>query len=270
MLMRPALINVMAKAAEKAARGLKRDFGEVENLQVSRKGPADFVSTADFQAQKILREELGSARPTFGFLMEEKDDAPDTSGYRERWIVDPLDGTTNFLHGLPHWSISIAAERDGEIIAGMIYNPVADEMFWAEKGLGAFNNNKRLRVSSRVDFADCLLATGLPFKGSRKQVAPMLAELNAVVPQVAGVRRFGSAALDLAYVAAGRYDGYWEDGLSPWDVAAGIVIVKEAGGFITPVTHGQDPVKNGTVIASNAVIHEKLVDLLRKTALRAG
>ncbi|MDD5587459.1 MAG: inositol monophosphatase family protein [Alphaproteobacteria bacterium] len=268
-MMRPALINVMARAAEKAARGLKRDFGEVENLQVSRKGPADFVSTADFQAQKILREELGKARPAFGFLMEEKDDAPDTSGKGERWIVDPLDGTTNFLHGLPHWCISIAAERDGAIIAGLIYHPVADEMFWAEKGLGAYNNNKRIRVSSRGDFADCLMATGLPFKGSRKPVAPMLSELNAVLPQVAGVRRFGAAALDLAYVAAGRYDGYWEDGLNPWDVAAGLVIVKESGGFVSPLNARHDPLKNGSIIASNAVMHDKLVALLRKSSSAA-
>lgn len=263
MVMRPPLVNVMAKAAEKAARGLKRDFGEVENLQISRKGPADFVSTADMQAQKILREELGKARPDFGFLMEEQDNAPDTSGKSERWIVDPLDGTSNFLHGLPHWCISIAAEREGEIISGLIYNPINDEMFWAEKGIGAFNNNLRLRVSARKDLSDCLIATGLPFKGSNNPVDESLKQLRAVMPQVAGVRRFGAAALDLAYVAAGRYDGYWEAGLSPWDIAAGIIIVKEAGGFVNPLKVGQNVLKSGSLIATNSSISEKLTTLLR-------
>lgn len=264
MMRRTPLVNVMARAAEKAARGLKRDFGEVENLQVSRKGPADFVSTADFQAQRILRDELGKARPDFGFLMEEKDGEADTSGKSERWIVDPLDGTTNFLHGVPHWCISIAAERDGEITAGLIYNPVADEMFWAEKGLGAFCNDRRLRVSARSDLSECLMATGLPFRGSRKKADTVLAELNAVMPLVAGVRRAGAAALDMAYVAAGRYDGYWEEGLGPWDVAAGVVIVREAGGFISPLREGRDPVKDGAVIASNSAIHDVLAELVRK------
>lgn len=263
MVRRSPLVNVMARAAEKAARGLKRDFGEVENLQISRKGPADFVSTADMQAQRILREELGNARPEFGFLMEEADNAADTSGKKERWIVDPLDGTTNFLHGLPHWAISIAAERDGEIIAGLIHNPISNDMFWAEKGLGAYNNNQRLRVSARSDFAECLLATGIPFKGSRKPAGPFVKHLEAVMPHVAGVRRFGSAALDLAYVAAGRYDGFWENGLMPWDMAAGIIIVKEAGGFVSPLEPKQDPMKTGALVASNGAIHDNLVKILR-------
>jgi myo-inositol-1(or 4)-monophosphatase len=270
MTRRPPLVNVMARAAEKAARGLKRDFGEVEKLQVSRKGPADFVSTADFQAQKILREELGHARPAFGFLMEEKDGEADTSGKSERWIVDPLDGTTNFLHGVPQWCISIAAERDGEIIAGLVYNPIADEMFWAEKGLGAYVNNERLRVSARSDFSECLVATGAPFKGSTKSVPAFLGELEAVMPLVSGIRRAGSAALDLAYVAAGRYDGFWETGLGQWDVAAGIVIVKEAGGFVSPLILGQDPLKSGSLIASNVAIHEKLMQILREVGSRRG
>ena len=263
MVMRPPLVNVMARAAEKAARGLVRDFGEVENLQVSRKGPADFVSTADFHAQKILREELGKARPQFGFLMEEKDDAPDTSDKSERWIVDPLDGTTNFLHGVPHWCISIAAQREGEIVAGLIYNPIGNEMFWAEKGLGAFNNSNRLRVSARGDFADCVIATGMPFKGSRKTVPSFIAELQNILPHVAGVRRAGSAALDLAYVAAGRYDGYWETGLGQWDVAAGIIIVREAGGMVSPMEPKEDPVKTGSLVAGNPAIHDKLLATLR-------
>lgn len=263
MAARSALINVMVKAADKAARGLKRDFGEVENLQVSRKGPADFVSNADLQAQQVLREELGRARPGFGFLMEEEDSAPDTSGNRERWIVDPLDGTTNFLHGLPHWAISIGAERDGELIAGVIYNPLTDDLFWAEKGLGAFNNNQRLRVSARKELPECLLATGLPFKGSPKSVPACLRELEAILPLVGGVRRFGAASLDLAWVAAGRFDGFWEEGLSPWDVAAGILIVREAGGFISPLKPGGEPLKDGNLIASNSAIHDKLAGLLR-------
>jgi len=269
MQVRPALINVMAKAAEKAARGLKRDFGEVEKLQISRKGPADFVSNADMQAQKVLREELGKARPSFGFIMEEKDGMPDSSGNADCWIVDPLDGTTNFLHGMPHWAISIAAVKGGEVVAGLIFNPVADEMFWAEKGMGAFCNNQRLRVSKRKDLSECLLATGLPFKGSRKPVPEALAELELFLPQVAGIRRAGSAALDLAYVAAGRFDGYWERGLGPWDLAAGLVIVREAGGFIAPLEVGGDPLKTGALIATNAELHDQIVRNLRGLSKKA-
>lgn len=263
MVMRPALINVMAKAAEKAAKGLRRDFGEIENLQISRKGPADFVSSADLQTQKILREELGNARPDFGFIMEESDGVADTSNKPERWIVDPIDGTTNFLHGIPHFSMSIAAERNGEIIAGYIYNPITDESFWAEKGLGAFQDNKRLRVSARSDMTECLIATGWGFKGSPKSDAKLLKEVEAVTQQTAGIRRFGCAALDLAYVAAGRFDGFWEDCLGPWDVAAGILIVKEAGGMVSPLNKGANPLMNGDVIASNPSIHDKLVTILR-------
>jgi len=266
MAMRPPLVNVMMRAADKAARGLKRDFGEVEHLQISRKGPADFVSTADLNAQKIIRDELAKARPDFGFLMEEADAAADTSGKSEKWIVDPLDGTTNFLHGMPHWCISIAAMREGEIIAGLVHNPITNDNFWAEKGIGAYNNNQRLRVSVRSDFADCLLATGLPFKGSRQPVPSCLAELKTMMPQVAGVRRAGAAALDLAYVAAGRYDGYWETGPSEWDIAAGILLVKEAGGFVSPLTPKQDPLKSGSLVASNAAIHDKLLQALRGAA----
>ncbi len=265
MVMRPALVNVMAKAAEKAAKGLKRDFGELEHLQISRKGPGDFVSAADFKAQAVIREELSKARPSFGFLMEEKDEAADTSGKAERWVVDPLDGTTNFLHAVPHWAISIAAQREGEIIAGLIYNPITDEMFWAEKGLGAYLNNQRLRVSARTDMSECLLATGLPFKGSRKNPTDVMKEVAALTGQVAGIRRMGSAALDLAYVAAGRFDGYWESQLYLWDMAAGYILVKEAGGFISPLVAGQDPLKESSLVASNAGIHDKLVKMLRES-----
>ena len=263
MPQRSALMNVIIKAAEKAAKGLKRDFGEVEHLQVSRKGPADFVSNADMQSQKVLREELSKARPDFGFLMEEDDKAADTSGKSERWIVDPLDGTTNFLHSLAQWAISIAAERAGEVVAGVIFDPIKDEMFWAEKGLGAYCNNKRLRVSARKDLADCLIATGIPFKGCMDEDPKFVARLNAIMPKVAGIRRFGAAALDMAYVAAGRFDGYWEAGLAPWDVAAASLLVKEAGGFVGPVIPNKNPIYDGELVAANTLIHEELVKLIR-------
>lgn len=261
--MRSALINVMIKAAEKAAKGLKRDFNEVEHLQISRKGPADFVSNADLSSQKILREELTKARPTFGFLMEEKDNEPDTSTKTERWIIDPLDGTTNFLHGVGHWAISIAAEKDGEVIAGVVYDPIKDEMFWAEKGIGAYLNNKRMRVSSRKDLADCLIATGVPFKGVMDRNPKFISQMNAIMHKISGIRRFGSAALDLSYVAAGRYDGYWELGLGAWDIAAGILIAKEAGAFVAGFDPKKNPVATGEIIATNEGIHDELSKLLR-------
>ncbi len=253
----------MVKAAEKAAKSLKRDFGEVEHLQVSRKGPADFVSTADLMAQQVLREELGKARPAFGFMMEEDDKSADTSKKSELWVVDPLDGTTNFLHGYAHWCLSIGAVRDGEIIAGVVYDPIHDEMFWGEKGLGAYLNNKRLRVSNRSDFADCLIATGAPFRGVMDKHPNFIPQLAAVMPKVAGIRRAGSAALDLAYVAAGRYDGYWEARVFPWDMAAGILLVKEAGGFASPLIPRPDLLAEGGYIAANASIHDEFVRILR-------
>jgi myo-inositol-1(or 4)-monophosphatase len=260
---RSALVNVMIKAAEKAAKSLKRDFGEVEHLQVSRKGPADFVSTADLQSQKILREELSKARPDFGFVAEEKDSAADASGKVERWIIDPLDGTTNFLHGLPHWAISIAAEREGEIVAGVVCDPIKDEIFWGEKGIGAYCNSKRLRVSARLYMTECLIATGMPFAGIMDDDPHFIARLNAVMPRVAGIRRWGVASLDLAYVAAGRFDGYWETGLGYYDVAAGGLLVKEAGGFVCPIDTGKHPLRDGNLIASNSAIHDALVKLVR-------
>lgn len=264
MAVRSALLTVMIKAADKAAKSLKRDFGEVAHLQVSRKGPADFVSTADMQAQRILREELMKARPNFGFLGEEADGVAEASDKAERWIVDPLDGTTNFLHAVPHWAISIAAEREGEIVAAVVYDAAKDEMFVAEKGVGAYLNNKRLRVSARSDLADCLIATGTPFKGVIQRQPRYIEKLNAVMTQVAGIRRFGSAALDLAYVAAGRFDGYWEEGLGTYDIAAGILLVKEAGGFVVPVDPAKQVLVDGNVIATNDGIHATLVNLLRK------
>jgi myo-inositol-1(or 4)-monophosphatase len=250
----------MVRAAEKAARTLVRDFGEVEQLQVSRKGPADFVSSADLAAEKTIRAELSKARPDFGWLMEEagKGGAPNA---RSRWIVDPLDGTTNFLHGVPHWAISIAVETDGAIVAGIVHDPVKDELFWAERGQGAYVNSKRLRVSGRRSLDIAMVATGLPFKG-RKTGPNYLAELELVMEEVAGVRRFGSAALDLAYVAAGRYDGFWEHGLSPWDTAAGVILVTEAGGFVSEVDGGTNPVFGKSILASNGDLGRPLRDLL--------
>ncbi len=261
---RSALINVMIKAVEKAAKSLKKDFGEVEHLQVSRKGPADFVSNADMESQKILRTELSKARPNFGFVVEEADLAADTTGKAERWIIDPLDGTTNFLHALPQWAISIAAEREGEIVAGVICDPIKDEMFWAEKGVGAYMNSKRMRVSARRELVDCLIATGAPFAGVMSKQPFFTKQLDAVMPKVAGIRRWGAASLDLAYVAAGRFDGYWEAGLGYYDVAAGGLMVKEAGGFVVSIDTGKHPLKDGNIIASNSEIHAPLVKLIRE------
>lgn len=260
MAYRSPLLNVMTAAALKAAKGLIRDFGELEQLQVSKKGPADFVSKADLRAESVLRGELMKARPGYGLLMEESGTfaGSDTSN---RWIVDPLDGTTNFLHGIPHFAISIALERDGEPFAGVIYSPIADEMFVAEKGAGAFLNGRRLRVSARRHVEDALFATGIPFKGLPDH-ALFTHQLNAVMAACSGVRRFGSAALDLAWVAAGRYDGYWENGLNPWDIAAGLVIVREAGGFVTDLAGGRRMFLGAGVLASNAELHGALLNLV--------
>ncbi|MEQ9813657.1 MAG: inositol monophosphatase family protein [Azospirillaceae bacterium] len=264
MATRSALINVMMRAAHRAARQLVRDFGEVEQLQVSRKGPADFVSQADINAEKTLTIELTKARPAFGLLMEESGASAGEDPDR-RWIVDPLDGTTNYLHGIPHWAISIAAETRGEITAGVIFNPVADELFWAEKGQGAYLNERRLRVSGRRLLKEAVLATGIPFHG-RPGHERTLAELARITPQVAGIRRFGAAALDLAWVAAGRFDGFWESGLNPWDVAAGALLVQEAGGFVTEINGGHNPVDGGSVLAANAHLHLMIGKELRLAA----
>ncbi len=258
---RSANINVMTRAAAKAGRVLVHDFGEVEQLQVSRKGPADFVSTADRAAERVLREELGRARPDFAFLMEETGAVAGTAEGR-RWIVDPLDGTTNFLHGIPHFAVSIGLEQDGEIVAGVVYNPVTDELYWAEKGQGAFLNDRRLRVSGRRHLEDALIATGMPFLGHGDPVV-FQAELQALMPRIAGIRRFGAASLDLAYVAAGRYDAFWERGLSPWDVAAGIVIVREAGGFVSEIEGGHRQLTAGSILAANPHLHLPIGKALR-------
>ena len=253
-------LNVMIAAVRKSARSLARDFGEVENLQISRKGPSDFVSSADLKAENTLYEELAKARPGYGFVMEERGVVEGTDK-SHRWIVDPLDGTTNFLHGIPHFAVSVGLEREGVLVAGVIYNVVRDELFWAEKGAGAYLNDKRLRVAARADMRDALIATGTPFHGKPGHDV-FLREVERVIAISAGVRRWGAASLDLAYVAAGRFDGYWERGLNAWDIAAGAVIVREAGGVVTEVDGG-DFMKTGAVLAANPSLAAKLAQTLR-------
>lgn len=257
-----ANLNIMIKAARKAGRSLVKDFREVENLQVSMKGAGDFVSRADVAAETILREELMGARPTYGWLGEESggEDGKDPT---RRWIVDPLDGTTNFLHGLPHWAISIALEHKGQIVSGVVYDPAKDEMFYAEKGSGAWlNDSRRLRVSGRGRMIEAIFATGVPF-ASKRTLPATLQDLARIMPECAGVRRFGSAALDLAYVAAGRYDGYWERELNIWDVAAGALIATEAGALLEPIREGQDPLEDGNLVVANGQIFDRLAELVR-------
>lgn len=256
------IMAVMQAAARKASRKLLRDFGETEHLQISRKGPADFVSKADIKSEEVLVEELSMARPGYGFLLEEGGSIEGTDK-THRFIIDPLDGTTNFLHGIPHFAISIALERNTEeeqgLVAGLVYNPVTDEMFFAEKGRGAYLNDgrlggadRKLSPSRRDDFANCLFATGIPFLG-RKGHAKFLRELHQIMGTSSGVRRLGSAALDLAWTAAGRYDGFWERGLATWDIAAGIVIAREAGLIVESLTEG-DVLDTGDIICSNEII----------------
>jgi myo-inositol-1(or 4)-monophosphatase len=255
-----ATMNVMIAAARKAARALARDFGEVENLQVSRKGPSDFVTAADVKTEKTLFEELSKARPGYSFLMEERG-AVEGTDKTHRWIVDPLDGTTNFLHGLPHFAISVALEREGLLVAGVVYNVVRDELFWAEKGAGAYLNDRRLRVAGRADLREALFATGTPFNGKPGHDV-FLKEVERVIAKTAGVRRWGAASLDLAYVAAGRFDGFWERNLSAWDVAAGAILVREAGGVVNEL-NGGDFMKTGAIVASNTALIGPLTQTLR-------
>jgi myo-inositol-1(or 4)-monophosphatase len=267
-MLRSALLNVMIKAAQKASRALKRDFGEVENLQVSLKGPANFVTAADRRAEETLREELAQARPGYGFLGEEGG-MHEGSDKSHRWIVDPLDGTMNFLHGIPHFAISIALEREGAIVAGIVYNPINDELFTAEKGKGAFLNDQRLRVAARRRLADAVVACALPHP-TRGDAALARSEHIAVQEKVAGLRRFGAAALDLAWVAAGRFDAYWERSLSPWDMAAGIALVREAGGFVTDLDGREDMLKTGGIIAGTDALHRELLRTLKEAGKATG
>ncbi|WP_409432662.1 inositol monophosphatase family protein [Litorimonas sp. RW-G-Af-16] len=257
------IMRVMQGAARKASRGLLRDFGEVENLQVSRKGPADFVSRADKKAEEVIFENLDRDRPGYSYLMEESGEIVGTDK-THRFIIDPLDGTTNFLHGIPHFAISIALEREiddqpREVVAGIVYNPVTDEMFMAEKGKGAFLNDgarggtdRRLYPTKRDIFTDSIFATGIPFLG-RPGHTKFLKELHQVMGASSGVRRMGAASLDLAWCAAGRYDGFWERGLAPWDLAAGVLIAREAGLMVESLSGG-DPVETGDVITTNAAL----------------
>lgn len=258
---RSALLNVMVQAAMKAGRSLSRDFGEVQNLQVSMKGPGDYVSQADRKAEEIVFTELSKARPGYAFLMEERG-AVEGEDAQHRWIVDPLDGTTNFLHGIPQFAISIGLQREGTMIAGVIYNPATDDLFIAERGKGAFLNDTRLRVAARKQLHDCVIACGLPHIG-RGDLPLSRDEMTALQPRVAGLRRFGAASLDLAYVAAGRLDGYWERNLKPWDMAAGIIMIREAGGVVSDIQTSGDPLVSGDVVCGNETIHAELTRILR-------
>jgi len=254
----------MVAAAEKAGRNLARDFGEVENLQVSKKGPADFVSRADMRAEEIVLTELSRARPDYGFIGEEGTNVKAADG-QHHFIVDPLDGTSNFLHGIPLFAVSIALQRGDDLIAGVVYNPVTDELFVAERGRGAFLNSRRLRVAGRQDLSSALFATGIPFLGRGNQLR-FLSELQPLMSRTAGIRRGGSAALDLAWTAAGRFDGYWEHDLQPWDIAAGIVLVREAGGYVTDADGGEDPLGKGSVIAGNEYMQRSLLKNVKDAA----
>jgi len=256
-----ANLNIMMKVARQAGRGLVKDFGEVENLQVSSKGPGDFVSRADKQAEELIREALLDARPTYGFLGEEGSEV-DGSDPTRRWIVDPLDGTTNFLHGVPHWAVSIALEHKGAVVAGVVYDPAKDEMFFAEKGMGCFMNDRRLRVSGRTDLNEALIGSGFPL-GDRANYALIFEELARIMPVTAGIRREGAAALDLAYVAAGRYDAFWHHRLHPWDIAAGIILIQEAGGFVQGIDPKENPLETGNIIGGNSELFERIAKLVR-------
>ncbi len=260
-MLQSALLNVMVKAARRAGRSLKRDLGEIENLQVSMKGPANFVSLADRRSEEMLYEDLAKARPGYGFIGEE-------GGTREgadkthTWIVDPLDGTTNFLHGIPQFAISIALSREGTVIAGVIYNPANEELYTAERGKGAFLNDQRIRVAGRRKLAECVIACGLPHIG-RGDLELSRKEMSEIQNRVAGLRRFGAASLDLAFVASGRLDGYWERNLQPWDIAAGQIIVREAGGIVSGITGNDDALATGDVVCGNEFVHGELVKILK-------
>ena len=257
------IMNIMIRAAEKAGRSLARDFGEVENLQVSRKGPGDFVTAADKRAEEIIFEELKKARPAYSFLMEESGEVSGEDS-ENVWIIDPLDGTHNFMHGVPHWCISIALETRGRVEAGLVYDPIRDEMFRAERSGGAFMKRQRLRVSGRKDLESAFIGIGsiaLPHSAANQK--QFMAEIDAVASKAQMMRRFGSAALDLCYVAAGRFEGYFERGLKPWDVAAGMLIVKEAGGFVSSIDSQENPIYSSNILSGNQSIYHDLQKILK-------
>jgi myo-inositol-1(or 4)-monophosphatase len=258
---RSPLMNVMVQAVTKAGRAMRRDFGEVEQLQVSVKGPSDFVSAADRRAEDILRTELARVRPDYGFLFEEGG-AVEGRDPAHRFIVDPLDGTTNFLHGIPHFAVSVGLERMGQIVAGVVYNPITEELYTAERGQGAFLNERRLRVGARRQMGDCVIGCGVPHRG-RGDHALFRRELERVQGQVAGIRRFGAASLDLAWVASGRLDGFWERDLAAWDMAAGVLLVREAGGYVSDLNGREDMLTRGHVVCGNEVVQRALYDLVR-------
>jgi myo-inositol-1(or 4)-monophosphatase len=266
-MIKTPLMSVMVDAVLKAAKSLRRDFGEIENLQVSRKGPGDFVSAADHKSEQILRDLLTKARPDYSFVMEEGGivEGRDSAN---RWHIDPLDGTLNFLHGIPQFSISLGLEREGVAYAGVVYDPSKDELFIAERGKGAYLNNRRMRVAARTDLMDCVIGTGIPSIG-RKRHPDYLRQLSAVMLRSAGVRRMGSAALDLAYVACGRFDGFWELGLSSWDIAAGTVLVREAGGFVTDAERKEQVIGASSIVTGNESVHRELLAVLAEAAASA-
>jgi myo-inositol-1(or 4)-monophosphatase len=256
-------MNVMTAAALKAGRGLKRDLGEIENLQVSAKGPGDFVSLADKRAEKTLFEELSKARPGYGFVMEESGRV-EGADKTHTWHIDPLDGTTNFLHGIPMFAISLALEREGQVVAGLVYNPADDAMYVAEKGQGAFSDNRRLRVAARKEMSQSLIGCGVPHLGKSREHPRFKAELAEVMTAVVNVRRMGCVALDLAYVAAGRFDGFWERGLNSWDIAAGALLIREAGGYVSGCDGEENFLETGAICCGNEAIHKQLLALLQK------
>ena len=256
-----ANLNLMIKAARRAGRSLVKDFREVENLQVSTKGPGDFVSKADREAERMIKEDLLTGRPTYGWLGEETGETAGVDPTR-RWLVDPLDGTTNFLHGMPHWAVSIALEHKGEIVSAVVFDAAKDEMYVAEKGAGAWMNERRLRVSGRRAMSEAVFATGVPF-GAKNTLPASLQDLARLMPLCAGVRRWGAASLDLAYVAAGRYEGYWERELQAWDIAAGVLLVKEAGGMVSAIREGDDMLEKGAVICGNEALFEPFRKVIR-------
>jgi len=260
MKLSSANINVMIKVCRRAAKILIRDFGEIENLQVSLKGPGNFVTASDKKVEKIIIEELQKARPTYSILSEEAGKINNDESFK--WIIDPIDGTANFLHGIPHFAISIGLEHDGEIICGIIYDPIKDEMFIAEKGNGAYVNNKRMRVSSRSKLENCIICTGGPKKDSKDREST-LEEYKKFSSRVfIPIRKLGSASLDMAYVAAGRCDGYWQKDLNYWDIAAGIVLVKESGGFVSDFNGNNQYIKNKTILVTNSKINKEMMEVL--------
>ncbi len=261
-----ALLNVMINAAQKASRKLRRDFNELENLQVSIKGPADFVTSADIRTQKIIIDELIKAKPDWSFVAEEDNNIISKST-NNRFIIDPIDGTTNFLHGNPNFAISIAAEIDNRLEAGIIYSPITDELFLADRGKGAYLNDRRLRVAKRNKLSESVIVTGIPHIGRGDQ-SKFIKEIEELMPKVAGIRRSGSAALDLAWVAAGRYDGFWETGLSIWDIAAGIIIIRESGGIVTGIDGSEEDLYNGNLVAGNEIIHNSLIEKIKNIYLQ--